>query len=80
MPDFPLEIWFLLIAASVAAAVVVPYAAAALIRDRTAVIDLKQRVTALRKQYEEQMASVQVEDDPEVIRLAAEQVEERKAA
>lgn len=80
MPDFDPEIWFLLIGASVACAVVVPYAAAVLIRDRTALIDLKQRVLALRKQYEEQVAPVQMEDDPDVIRIAQQQVEDRKAA
>ena len=80
MPDFPLEIWFLLAAAAALSALIVPYAAAALIRDRTALIDLKQRVATLRKQYEEQVADVQMEDDPDVIRIAHQQVHKRAAA
>lgn len=80
MPSFPPETWFLLVAVSVAAGLVVPYTVAALIRDRTAVIDLKRRVERLRREYEAHIANVQIEENPQGGQMAHEQAEPRAAA
>jgi len=80
VPTFTAETWTLLAFIAGAAVLSCLYALAALARDRVAVIDLKAQVERLRRECEEQTAQVVMEEDPEVIRYAREQVDGRAAA
>lgn len=80
MPTFTAEVWAAFAGIGAAAVLTGLYALAALARDRTAVIDLKAQIERLRREYEEQTADVVMEDDPEVIRYAEEQLATRDAA
>jgi hypothetical protein len=80
VPTFSAEAWAAVALIAGMAILTALYALAALARDRTAVIDLKAQVQRLRKEYDEQTAEVVMEEDPEVLRYAREQIEGRAAA
>jgi hypothetical protein len=80
VPTFTAEIWAAFAFLAFAGVMTGLYSLAALVRDRTAVIDLKAKVVRLRKEYDEQTSEVVMEDDPEVLKYALEQVGARKAA
>lgn len=66
--------WLAIAAVGATLALSMLYALATLFRDQTAIFDLHSRVHRLRREYDAQVQNVVMEDDPEIARLALEQV------